>query len=94
MEDMKRQNLNIYNENRDAQVITPNPSTTATAVSGNVDLPLVDSYFIQNYLGPNGTSNTMVDDIYNGLLNTQKVNIILFRYLIKLKRLLIQRISQ
>ena len=73
MEDMKRQNLNIYNANKDAQVISPNPDTTATAVSGGVALPLVDSYFIQNYLGPNGTSNTMVDEIYNSFVATQTV---------------------
>ena len=70
---MKRENINIYNENKDSQVITPNPATTATAVTGNQPLPKVDSNFIQTQLGPNGTSGTMVDDIHNTLLNTQIV---------------------
>ena len=75
METMKRENIDIYNKNKDSEVTTPNPTTTAASPSGS-PLPTVESYFIENYLGPNGTANTMVDDIHNQLLNTQKVNLI------------------
>ena len=74
MELMKRENIDIYNKNKDSKVTSPNPDDTATAVSGNSPLPTVDSYFIVNYLGPNGTADTMVDDIHNSLLHTQNVN--------------------
>lgn len=61
MNELKNENLNIYNKNKDAKVVTPNPATTTTAVTGGQPLPVVDSFFIQNYLGPNGTANTMTD---------------------------------
>ena len=76
MESMKQENVDLYNKNKDAQVISPNPATTASAVSGNTALPRVDSYFVQNYLGPNGTADTMVNAIDTALRKTQIVNII------------------
>jgi hypothetical protein len=70
---MNKANFDLYNNNRDAKVVTPNSVTTASAVTNKDPLPLVDSVFIQTGLGPNGTANTMVTDIDVGLRNTQKV---------------------
>jgi hypothetical protein len=67
MATMLKANFDLYNNNRDAQVITPNSVTTASAVTGGNPLPLVNSVFIQTGLGPNGTANTMVTDIDVGL---------------------------
>jgi len=71
---MLQANLNVYNNNRDAQVITPNRDTTDAAIAGSNPLPLVDSVFIQTGLGPNGTANTMVNDIDIGLRTTKIVS--------------------
>lgn len=67
---MKKANLDIYRNNNDSKVVTPNPTTTASVPVGGA-LPLVDSLFIKTGLGPNGTQNTMVDDIDKGLRNTE-----------------------
>lgn len=83
MKAMLKANLDIYNNNKDAQVVTPNSATTSTAITGGTPLPLVNSVFIQNGLGPNGTANTMVTDIDIGLRTTQKVYKTLFSYQIK-----------
>lgn len=61
MDEMKQFNLDIYSHNMDAQTLTPNPNTTSIAISSNAAIPTVDSYFILNYLGPNGTSDTMTN---------------------------------
>ena len=44
-------------------MITPNPDTTATAANAGQATPLIDSLFIKQGMGPNGTVNTMVTDI-------------------------------
>lgn len=67
---MKNKNIDIYNQNHDAQLITPNPSTTETNINAGLDYPLIDSVFIQSGLGPNGTFGTLVDDIDRGLRTT------------------------
>lgn len=77
------QNIDIYYKNKDSQVTTPNPTTTQAAIAGGQPLPLINSYFIQNTLGPNGTSGTMVDDIYNAILLTKQVIHHLCSYQIK-----------
>lgn len=66
---MKKANLDIYRNNNDSKVITPNPATTAATPIGG-SLPKVDSLFITTGLGPNGTANTMVDGIDRALRNT------------------------
>jgi hypothetical protein len=50
--------------------ITPNPDTTQTNTAAGLGYPSVDSVFIKTGLGPNGTFNTMVDDIDRGLRTT------------------------
>jgi hypothetical protein len=60
---MRATNLGIYEENKNAQLITPNPFTTATALSGGFSIPVVDSVFIKTGMGPNGTANTLVTEI-------------------------------
>ena len=81
MEELMNQNADIYYKNKDAQVTTPNP-TGAT--------PLINSYFIQNQLGPNGTSGTMVDEIYTSLSSTKQVIMMKFSYQTKQIRLVNQ----
>lgn len=70
MQGMKQSNINIYSNNKDAKIITPNPDTTATAINNGQPVPVISSMFITNGLGPNGTFGTMVDDIDRGLRTT------------------------
>ena len=67
MEALKEQNVDLYKNNFQSTVLSPNPTTTATAVSGNTALPTVVPLFISAGLGPNGTNNTMVTDIDSGI---------------------------
>lgn len=68
---MRSKNLDIYEKNKDAQLVTPNPFTTATALNGGFSIPVVDSLFIKTGMGPNGTANTLVTEIDNGLRVTK-----------------------
>lgn len=77
------QNIDIYYKNKDSQIITPNPTTTQAAIGAGQPLPLINSYFIQNTLGPNGTAGTMVDEIYNAILLTKQVIDRLYSYQIR-----------
>jgi hypothetical protein len=67
---LKTSNLNIYKNNKDSKVTTPNPTSTATALNAGQDIPQIDSIFIKTGMGPNGTFNRMVDDIDRGLRTT------------------------
>ena len=71
MNQMKEMNLNIYSNNKDAQLFTPNPTTTKTALDNGLAIPMIDSRFILTGLGPNGTANTMITDIDKGLRTTE-----------------------
>ena len=64
---MKKQNNEIYTQNKDADYITPNPATTETNINAGFDFPRIDSLFIQNDLGPSDTIGTMTNDILRGL---------------------------
>lgn len=64
---LHEQNVNIYKDNNESTVYSPNPTTTESAIAGSTDLPTVTPRFIASGLGPNGTANTMVDDIEGGL---------------------------
>ena len=64
---LQEQNINIYKDNFQSTVLSPNPSTTATAIAGQTALPTITPLFISAGLGPNGTANTMVTDIDSGL---------------------------
>lgn len=70
MNRMKQMNLDIYSHNKDAKLITPNPSTTKTAIDNGFGYPTIESRFISKGMGPNGTANTMVTDIDRGLRTT------------------------
>lgn len=74
MQAMQTANLNIYKTFKSSQLVTPNPDTTATAKNAGQSTPMIDSMFIKYGMGPNGTSNTMVNDIDTGLRTTKKVN--------------------
>ena len=69
---MNNQNMEIYSRNKNAQYISPNPTTTQANLAAKMNYPTVDSVFIKTGLGPNGTFGTMVDDIDRGLRVTQK----------------------
>lgn len=69
MQTMKQANLDMYKNNKDSKVTTPNPTTTAATPVGS-PLPVVDSLFVKTGLGPNGTSSTMVTDVDQALRKT------------------------
>jgi hypothetical protein len=73
MQAMQTTNLNIYNNYKTSQLITPNPDTTATALNAGQSTPKVDSLFIKTGMGPNGTNNTMTTIIDAALRRTAKV---------------------
>lgn len=56
---MKSKNNVIYEENKDSQLISPNPDKTQTQQSAGFPAPLIDSLFINKGLGPIGENNTM-----------------------------------
>lgn len=70
---LQEQNINLYKDNYQSTVYSPNPADTQTAVSGNQPLPVITPRFIASGLGPNGTANTMVTDIDSGLQVTKKI---------------------
>jgi len=74
MASLNQMNANLYKNNNQSQVNSPNPTTTASAISGGNPLPTVTPLFISSGLGPNGTSNTMVSDISSGLQVTASVS--------------------
>lgn len=78
MEALKTVNLDIYNQQKDSTVLTPDPTATTAAITAGDPVPPVDSYFIQTKLGPNGTDNTMINDIDTALRSTQRVIITLY----------------
>lgn len=75
MQAMQTANVNIYDKYKSSQMVTPNPDTTATNLNANLSVPMIDSRFIRQGLGPNGTENTMITDIDYGLRTTEKVKI-------------------
>ena len=74
MQALKEQNIQLYKNNNESTVYSPNPSTTQTAISGNTALPTVTPLFISAGLGPNGTANTMVTDLDSGIRTTEVVS--------------------
>lgn len=64
---MKNKNIEIYTNNQNAVYMSPNPTTALQSIANNGPYPTVDSVFIKTGMGPNGTFNTMVDDIDRGL---------------------------
>ncbi len=75
MQAMQTSNLNIYNKYKAIQIVSPNPTTTATNLNANISVPLINSLFVKQGMGPNGTTNTMVSDIDSGLRTTATVNL-------------------
>lgn len=70
MDNMKSLNLQTYTSFNDSEVVTPDPNAT------NAD-QYTDSYFIENLLGPNGTADTMVNEVDEALQSTQQVTTII-----------------
>jgi hypothetical protein len=92
MQLMQTDNFNLYSKYKDMQMITPNPISTATNLNANISVPMIDSLFIKQGLGPNGTAGTMISDIDYGFRITSKVKSFLFSSLNKPMRLLKQQI--
>jgi hypothetical protein len=67
---LQQANINLYTNNNLSRVYSPNPSTTASAVSSNSPLPTVVPLFISSGLGPYTQSGTMTYDIHQALINT------------------------
>lgn len=72
---MQTTNVNFYSKYKDSQLITPNPTTTQANINANISIPMIDSLFITQGLGPNGTTGTIISDIDSGLRVTSKVRI-------------------
>jgi len=70
---MQNMNLNLYYNNNNATVYSPDPIATTNALMSNSSLPTIVPSFIQSGLGPNGTAGTMVHDIDSGLQVTELV---------------------
>ena len=70
---MENMNLDIYSNNQNAAVNTPDPVATYSALSAGNPAPTVTPLFIAQGMGPNGTANTMVTDIDSGIKVTKKV---------------------
>jgi hypothetical protein len=64
---LHNQNLNLYKDNNESTVYSPNSATTESAISGSTPLPTVTPLFIASGLGPNSTTNTMVNDLDSGI---------------------------
>jgi hypothetical protein len=73
-------NLALWANNNESTVYTPNSVTTQTALQAGNLIPTVVPLFINTYLGPNGTANTMITDIDSGFKITQQVHLRLFSY--------------
>ena len=89
---MRNANLNIYNSYISSQLITPNPDTTKVAINAAQNVPRIDSLFIKQGMGPNGTANRMITDIDKGLQTTSKVHAILYSFLTRHMKFLNQPI--
>ena len=72
---MQNMNLNLYDNNIDSTVYSPDPIATTTALMTSSAFPTIVPRFVQFGLGPNGTSATMVDDIDTGLRVTELVKV-------------------
>lgn len=71
MEALKEQNTDLYKNNFESTVYSPNPSSWT---GGSSTPPTVVPLFISAGLGPNGTANTMVTDIDSGIQVTEQVS--------------------
>ena len=60
-------NLDLWTNNYQSTVYSPNPTTTNAAMTANNPLPTIVPRFIGQGLGPNGTANTMITDIDSSL---------------------------
>ena len=52
---------------------SPDPTATNAAINAGTALPRITPLFIGQGMGPNGTANTMVTDIDDGLRTTKQV---------------------
>ena len=67
---LEQANINLYTNNNLSTVYSPNPSTTASAISANTPLPTIVPLFISTGLGPYTQNATMTYDINQVLQST------------------------
>jgi hypothetical protein len=67
---LEQANINLYTNNNESTVYSPNPSTTASAISASTALPTVTPLFISSGLGPYTANHTMTYDISSGIQST------------------------
>lgn len=67
-------NLQLWEDNKDSVVLTPDPIATFNANNNSLPIPTVVTRFIAEGLGPNGTANTMITDISDGFQITKQVS--------------------
>lgn len=79
---MENMNINLWENNKDSKVLTPDPIAT----QNTIPIPKITPRFIQQGLGPNGTANTMITDIDNGFKVTKQVLVPISSSPIKLKQ--------
>jgi len=72
---MENMNFNLYTNNINSTVYSPDPAGTTNAMLNNLPLPTIVPKFIKEGLGPNSSANTMVADIDSGLRVTAVVNL-------------------
>jgi uncharacterized membrane protein YciS (DUF1049 family) len=70
---LQEMNLNLWTNNNDSSVLSPNPWETDFAETNSLALPKITPEFIKYGLGPNGTAGTMISDIDATLQVTQRV---------------------
>jgi hypothetical protein len=63
MTSMKTKNNIIYQENKDSQLVSTNPSKTDTQIKAGYPAPLIDSLFIRKGMGPVGQADRMTTQL-------------------------------
>lgn len=56
---LRQKNMNLYNNNFQSTVFSPNHATTSTSIQTSTALPTITPLFINSGLGPYTTNNTM-----------------------------------
>jgi hypothetical protein len=71
---MESLNLDLWANNQNSVVYSPDPTATYSAMNLATPLPTIVPRFIAQGLGPNGTANTMISDIDSGFRITKIVH--------------------
>ena len=75
LSNIKNMNLDLWENNKDSKLLTPDPIATKNAINTNNAIPTIVPLFIQSGLGPNATANKMITDLDSGFQITQQVKL-------------------